>query len=93
MSQEQPFTTPRMHDLEQELAATRDELAATVDELVTRLDPRTQATRLVDEGKKMVNDATGHADPQLQRQARVRLGVVTGAAALVLTGIVRRIVR
>lgn len=89
----QPFSTPRIHDLEKELAGTRDELAATVDELVSRLDPRTQATHLVDEGKKLVADATGDADPELKKQARIKLGVAAGVAALVLTGIVRKIVR
>ncbi|GIG28216.1 DUF3618 domain-containing protein [Cellulomonas marina] len=85
------FATPRTVALEAELAATRRQLAETVDELTDRLDPKANATRAVESGRKLVQDAVGSdAPPQDRNRARMVLGGVVGALALVVTIAVRR---
>lgn len=86
-------TDPKISALEAELAATRAELAATVDELSTRLDPRTQASEAVENGRRLVRDAVGNdpaADPAARKRARIVLGAAAGVVGLVVTGIIRR---
>ena len=84
----------RMQALEAELQLTRGELAATVDELADRLNPKTQAGRAVAEGKRLVSDATDPSvPPEARKRARVVLGVTGAVAALLVTGVVRRIAR
>ncbi|WP_315094781.1 DUF3618 domain-containing protein [uncultured Cellulomonas sp.] len=80
-----PFTTPQMQALEAELAVTRAQLASTVDELVARLDPRAQAVRAVESGRRLVSDAvSGDAAPDARKKALAVLGgAVAGVAALV----------
>jgi len=76
-----------MAEIQQEIETVRAELAATVDELASRLDPRSQAT-------KIITDATNpDASPEARRRARIVLGVAGAAAALVVAGLVRKAVR
>ena len=84
-STQKPFSTPEMVTLEAELAVTRAQLASTVDELVARLDPRAQAVRAVESGRRLVNDAVhGDAAPEARKKALAVLGgVVAGVAAVV----------
>ena len=87
-------TSDRMKALEAELLLTRGQLAATVDELADRLNPKTQAGRAVAEGKRLVSDATDPAAaPEARKRARVVLGVAGAVAALLVTGVVRRVAR
>lgn len=89
-----PAASERMKALEAELQLTRGELAATVDELADRLNPKTQAERAVAEGKRLVSDATDPSvAPEARKRARVVLGVAGAVAALLVTGVVRRIAR
>ncbi|QGQ18453.1 DUF3618 domain-containing protein [Cellulomonas sp. JZ18] len=96
MSDEQTpkMTTPRITQLEAEVALTRGQLASTVDALSERLDPRVQKDRLIADGKRLVFDATDEAAlPEDRARARTVLAVAGTVAALVLVGIVRRIAR
>ena len=79
-----PFSTPRMVELEAELAATRAQLAATVDELAGRLTPRALADQGAQEAKRVWADAVGSdASPRERTRARMILGGVVAAGALV----------
>jgi len=81
----EPFSTPQMVAIEADITATRAELAATVDELVARLDPRAQAGRLLEGGRRLWADATsGDGGPEARKRALTVLGsVAAGVAALV----------
>ncbi|MGN8244714.1 DUF3618 domain-containing protein [Cellulomonas soli] len=87
----QPFSTPQMVELEAEIARTRAQLVATVEELQGRLDPRVQAGRAADKGRKIVQDAfsaqASHAD---RRRALTVLGSVAAVVGLVVLTAVRR---
>ena len=91
-STQKPFSTPEMVALEAELAVTRAELASTVDELVARLDPRAQAGRAVDSGRRLWSDATsGDASPEARKKAIAVIGgTVAGVAALLALVIAAR---
>lgn len=91
-SDETRFTTPRIAALEAEVALSRQQLAATVDALSTRVDPRVQAQRAVDGGRRLVRDAKDPAAlPEERARARTVLAVAGGVAALVAVGLVRRL--
>ncbi len=76
-----PFTTPEMEALEAQLAVTRAQLASTVDELAARLDPRAQAVRAAESGRRLWSDATtGDADPEARKKARTVLGGVAAGS-------------
>ncbi|KQS98940.1 DUF3618 domain-containing protein [Cellulomonas sp. Leaf395] len=84
-STQKPFSTPEMVALEAELAVTRAQLASTVDELVARLDPRAQAGRAVESGRRMWSDATsGDAPPEARKKALAVLGGAVAGVAVVL---------
>lgn len=76
-------------EIEAQIARTREELRLTVDELSQRLDPKVQATKVVDEGKLAVAElkrrVTGeerpYGEPEPSRTGWIALG---SAAALVL---------
>ncbi|GEK20239.1 DUF3618 domain-containing protein [Cellulomonas xylanilytica] len=88
-STQKPFSTPEMVALEAELAVTRAQLASTVDELAARLDPRAQAGRAVDSGRRMWQDATsGDASPEDRTKALKVLGGAVAGVAVVLALIV-----
>lgn len=96
MSDEQTpkISTPRITELEAEVALTRGQLASTVDALTERLDPRVQKDRLVADGKRLVFDATDEAAlPEDRARARKVLAVAGVVAALVVVALVRRVVR
>jgi Protein of unknown function (DUF3618) len=80
-----PFSTPQMVAIEADITVTRAQLAANVDELVARLDPRAQAGRAFEGGRKLWTDATtGEGGPDARKRALTVLGsVAAGAAALV----------
>lgn len=99
----EPFSTPRMVELEAEIAATRVELALSVDSLARRLTPRelaAEAGRQARSGaeqarsavEQLVRDATSaEADPEASTRARVILaGAATVAALAVATALLRR---
>jgi hypothetical protein len=89
-----PFASDRTRALEAELAATRAALAGTVDELTDRLNPRTQATRVVADGKRMVANLTDpDASDDDRKRAMVAVGVAAAAVALIVAGVVRAIVK
>ncbi|GAA3798860.1 DUF3618 domain-containing protein [Cellulomonas soli] len=75
-----PFSTPRMVEIEAELERARAELAATVDELTDRLDPRTQAARAAEQGRKVVRDAFGSGVPVADRRRALKAVAVVAAA-------------
>jgi hypothetical protein len=84
-----PFSTPRMVELEAEVVATRAQLASTVDELTDMLDPRVQAGRAVDSGKRLLHDAvSSDSDPKARTRARMVLG---GAVAVVAVLVAARL--
>lgn len=87
---QKPFSTPRMVELEAELERTRAELAATVDALTDQLDPRVQAARAAEKGRRVVQDAFGSST---SRADRARALKVLGAAAAVLGVVVLVTVR
>lgn len=92
----EPFSTPRMVELEAEIAVTRVQLASTVDELTQRLTPGALASEAskqarlgVEQAKaaveQILHDATSaEADPEASTRARVILAGAAGAVALVV---------
>jgi hypothetical protein len=71
---------------------TRAQLASTVDELVSRLDPRAQAGRAVDSGRRVWSDATSRdASPEARKRALAVIGgAVAGVAAMLALVIAAR---
>lgn len=89
-------TTPPVEiaALEAEVALAREQLAQTVDALVDQVDPRKQADRLAQKGRRLVFDATDPAAlPEDRSRARTVLVVAGAVVALVVVGIVRRATR
>lgn len=87
-------TTPKITELEAEVAVTRTQLASTVDALAERLDPRVQKDKLVADGKRLVFDATDAAAlPEDRSRARTILAFAGAVTVLVVAGIVRRAIR
>lgn len=85
-----PFSTPRMVELEAELAATRAQLASTVDELAGRLTPRALAGQGAQEAKRIWTDAVGSdAPPRDRTRARMVLGGLVAVGALLAAAAVR----
>jgi hypothetical protein len=68
---------------------TRAEIAATIDELVSRVDPRTQASKLLSTGQQMIADA----GPAERRRAWIILGVGIGIATIGVAIAIRRATR
>ncbi|MFC8191929.1 DUF3618 domain-containing protein [Cellulomonas sp. NPDC057328] len=88
------ISTPKITELEAEVAVTRTQLASTVDALAERLDPRVQKDKLVADGKRLVFDATDAAAlPEDRSRARTVLAVAGAVTVLVVVGVVRKIVR
>ena len=94
MSTEETTPTPEIAGHAAEAALARAELAGTLDALVDRVDPRRQAERAKEKGRRLVFDAT---DPAALPEDRARARKIAAAAgvvvALVVVGIVRRIAR
>lgn len=85
-----PFSTPRMVELEAELAATRAQLASTVDELAGRLTPRALADQGAQEARRIWSDAVGSdAPPRDRTRARMVLGGLVAVGALLAAAAVR----
>ncbi|MBO0899367.1 DUF3618 domain-containing protein [Cellulomonas sp. zg-ZUI222] len=96
MSAEEITPTPAtdIGTLTAEAALARAQLAETVDALVDRVDPRRQAERAKDRGRRLVFDATDPAAlPEDRARARKVLVVAGVVVALVVVGIVRRATR
>jgi hypothetical protein len=87
-----PVITPEMARLQEEIVAVRAELATTVGELVAQVRPRAQVERATAGVRRMAADAF---DPNAENRVRARvvLGVVAGVTALVVAGLVRKIIR
>ncbi|WP_448630450.1 DUF3618 domain-containing protein [Cellulomonas soli] len=86
-----PFSTPAMVELEAEVERTRAELLLTLGELQERLDPRVQAGRAADEGRKIVRDAfSNQASAADRRRALTVLGSVAAVVGVVVLIAVRR---
>lgn len=84
----------KVRQLEGDVRAARNELAATVDELADWFDPRTRVTRVVDQGRRLVHDATDRAaDPSDRTRARVVLGAAAAAVAAAIAAVVGRVTR
>ncbi|WP_051274954.1 DUF3618 domain-containing protein [Cellulomonas sp. URHD0024] len=81
----EPFSTPKMVAIEADIKVARAELAESIDELVARLDPRAQAGRAIENGRRLWTDATtGDSGPEARTRALKVLGsVAAGVAALV----------
>jgi Protein of unknown function (DUF3618) len=91
----EPFSTPRMVELEAEVAVARLQLASTVEAISQRLTPRALASDAGDRARlgvtqartkaqQLVRDATSaDADPEASTRARVILASAAAAAALV----------
>lgn len=94
MSADQNTPSPAVSALEAEVTLAREQLAATVDALAGEVDPRRQAERLKERGRRLVFDATDDAAlPEDRARARKVLAVAGGVVALVVVGIVRRVTR
>ncbi|HWS58188.1 MAG TPA: DUF3618 domain-containing protein [Actinotalea sp.] len=86
-------------EIEAEIARTRAELQATIDELTDRLDPKANASRVVDEAKAAAADlrrrVTGEervaGEPEATRTGWLLLGFGAAAAALVVAAVARRL--
>ena len=86
-------------EIEADIARTRQELKSTVDELSERLNPRNQATEILDEAKLAVADlrrrVTGDVRPaeapEPTKKGWVALGVAATLAVTVVTKIVRKL--
>ncbi|WP_051681831.1 DUF3618 domain-containing protein [Cellulomonas sp. HZM] len=86
-----PFTTPRMAELELEIGATRAELAESIDALVARLTPGAVLHDAQAAARGLVTDASGSGDdPAAARRARIVLGGVAAGVALVVGLVVLR---
>lgn len=104
-TQPKDATAPRpplsRRQLETEIERSRAELAATLDELTTRLSPSYQASRLAQSTRRAASDVgalvTGDglpADaPHRARNAKLLLGAVAVAVAVVALGVVRAVRR
>ncbi|GIG40318.1 DUF3618 domain-containing protein [Cellulomonas phragmiteti] len=94
MSEKDTTTTPQIAALEAEVALAREQLAMTVDSLVDQVDPRRQADRLAQKGRRLVFDATDPASlPEDRTRARKVLVIAGAVAALVVVAVVRRATR
>jgi len=85
-------TSPKLSELEAEIARARAELVATVDALSTQLSPRYQATQAAERARLVVRDAVG-SSPDATPHARLRARLVLGAGALGLGLVVVMVVR
>lgn len=80
--------------LEAQVALAREQLVATVDALVDQVDPRRQADRLAQKGRRLVFDATDAAAlPEDRARARKVLVVAGVVVALAVVGIVQAVRR
>lgn len=83
--------------IEAQIARTRQELRLTVDELSERLDPRVQATQVVDEVKLAVADlkrrVTGEERPYGEPEPGRSGWIALGSAAAVVLAIGIKLVR
>ena len=94
MSADENTPSPAVSALEAEVTLAREQLAATVDALADEVDPRRQAERLKERGRRLVFDATDDAAlPEDRARARKVLAVAGGVVALVVVGVVRRLTR
>ena len=86
-------------DIEADIARTRAELKSTVDELSVRLNPRNQATAILDEAKiavvdlrrRVMGDVRPAGEPEPTTKGWVVLGAAAALAATVVTKIVRKL--
>jgi len=86
--------SPEITALEAEVVLTREQLASTVDALVDRVDPRRQADRAAERGRRLIFDATDPAAiPEDRARARKVLAVAGVVAALVVVAVVRKVTR
>lgn len=80
--------------LEAQVVLAREQLVATVDALVDQVDPRRQADRLAQKGRRLVFDATDAAAlPEDRARARKVLVVAGVVVALAVVGIVQAVRR
>lgn len=80
--------------LEAQVVLAREQLVATVDALVDQVDPRRQADRLAQKGRRLVFDATDAAAlPEDRARARKVLAVAGVVVALAVVGIVQAVRR
>lgn len=94
MSTDETKPDPAVAALEAEVTLAREQLAATVDALADQVDPRRQAARLKERGRRLVFDATDRAAlPEDRARARKVLAVAGVVVALVVVGVVRRVTR
>lgn len=94
MSTDETKPDPAVAALEAEVTLAREQLAATVDALADQVDPRRQAARLKERGRRLVFDATDRAAlPEDRARARRVLAVAGVVVALVVVGVVRRVTR
>ncbi|MBO9569050.1 MAG: DUF3618 domain-containing protein [Cellulomonas iranensis] len=94
MSTEDTTPTPHIAALEAEVTLSREQLAATVDALVDRVHPARQAERAKARGRRLWFDATDPAAlPEDRDHARKVLVVAGVVVALVVAGVVRKVVR
>jgi hypothetical protein len=84
-------------DIEADIARTRAELKSTVDQLSVRLNPRNQATEILDEAKIAVADlrrrVMGDVRPAGEPEPSTKGWVVLGAAAALAVTVVTKIAR
>lgn len=94
MSAKDTPPSPEITALEAEVVLTREQLASTVDALVDRVDPRRQADRAAERGRRLIFDATDPAAiPEDRARARKVLAVAGVVAALVVVAVVRKVTR
>ncbi|MCC2320757.1 DUF3618 domain-containing protein [Cellulomonas xiejunii] len=91
MSDKDTTPAPAIAALEADVTLAREQLAATVDALVEEVDPRRQAERLKEKGRRLVFDATdASALPEDRARARKVFAVAGAVVTLVVAGIVRK---
>lgn len=86
--------TERRSELEDARLAARADLTATVEELAAFFSPKTQTSRAMARGRRLVHDATSpSAVAEDRRRARVVLAVAAGVTAATVAGLVGRLRR